>query len=127
MIMKQRRFCWNELLTRDVEAARSFYRTMFGWGSEDHDMGTMTYTIFTDGEERVGGMLPMPAHIPAEVPAHWFSYIMVTDVDAEVAKLRKAGGRVEREPFQVGDFGRAAIVADPTGAHFALWQDLTRR
>ncbi len=124
--MKQGRFCWNELLTRDVEASRRFFQTMFGWTSEDHDMGWTTYTIFKDGDERVAGMMPMPADIPADVPSHWFSYILVEDVDAATVRLRDAGGTVKREPHQVGDFGRMAIVADPSGSHFALWQELKR-
>lgn len=124
--MKMGRFCWNELLTRNPEAARRFYADVFGWQSEDHDMGAFVYTIFKEEGEMVGGMMRMPPDLPAEVPDHWFNYISVANVEEAVAALRKAGGQVKREPFAIGDFGRAAIVSDPSGAHFAFWQDVKK-
>jgi predicted enzyme related to lactoylglutathione lyase len=44
------------------------------------------------------------------------------DIDADVARVRTLGGQVYFEPMTVGDSGRMAICADPTGAAFGLWQ-----
>lgn len=56
------------------------------------------------------------------IPPHWLSYISVPSADAAAAKARKLGGQVLMEPFDVGEEGRMALLQDPTGATFALWQ-----
>ena len=48
-------------------------------------------------------------------PETWFSYVAVDDLDKRLAKAKKAGGKVLREPFDVPGIGRIAIVADPNG------------
>ena len=67
---------------------------------------------------------PWPLVDPAGAPATatWNTYIWVDDVDASVATAREAGGTVVSEPFDVMDAGRMAVVADPEGAAFCLWQ-----
>ncbi len=119
-----RRFCWNELLTRDVAGAKAFYKKLMGWDAQDHDMGPFVYTVFKQGEDMVGGMMAMPDDMPETVPPHWFSYIAVDSVDDEVTRVAECGGSVLKGPWDVGDFGRMAIIQDATGAAFALWQDL---
>ena len=52
----------------------------------------------------------------------WNTYIAVDDVDAAVDKVGSAGGQVLMPAFDIGDAGRMAFVADPTGAAVALWQ-----
>ena len=54
--------------------------------------------------------------------ATWNTYIWVDKVDASVATVRDAGGTVVAESFDVMDAGRMAVVADPEGAPFCLWQ-----
>ena len=44
-------FGWNELDTRDPDAAKEFYGAVFGWAFEDQDMGEMgTYTVWKVGD-----------------------------------------------------------------------------
>ena len=50
-------FCWNELATRDPDAAKAFYSGLFGWTIEDADIGHMgTYTTYKNGDRRAAGM-----------------------------------------------------------------------
>ncbi len=111
---------WNELNTRDPEAAKSFYGAVFGWGFEEREFETGTYTRIKVGEDSVGGMIDITGRAPGEVPAHWLVYFAVDDTDATVAKATESGGGVALEPFDIAEVGRIAIVKDPFGAVFAV-------
>ena len=82
-------FCWNELMTSDVPKAKEFYKALFGWESEDHDMGDMVYTMFKSGDKGIGGMMQIPQAQKDHTPPHWMSYIYVEDLDAMVEKAKK--------------------------------------
>ena len=113
---------WNELGTRDPEAAKAFYAAVFGWGFEDKDMGEMgTYTLWKRGEAEIGGMMDITGRVPDEVPAHWLAYFAVEDTDAAVEQVKGSGGDVRFGPVDI-PAGRFAVVADPFGAVFAVTQ-----
>jgi len=111
-------FHWNELMTRNVDKAKAFYKKTLGWSYDDMPMGEPygTYTIIKSGDQMVGGMMPMAGPMFEGVPEHWFCYIAVDDVDKRVKMLKDAGGKVERDPWDVPGVGRIAIVTDPNGA-----------
>lgn len=114
-------FVWDELLTPDIEGAKRFYGSVFGWGSRDMDMGEMgTYTIFTraDGEDVGGAMQPQGS--PG--PAHWQSYIATDDVDATAKRAVELGATMGLEPTTIEGVGRMAVLTDPTGAFFGLFR-----
>ena len=54
--------------------------------------------------------------------ATWNTYIWVDDADEAAAKVQAAGGGVVVEPFDVMDSGRMAVLSDPEGAVFCVWQ-----
>jgi predicted enzyme related to lactoylglutathione lyase len=108
-------FMWNELMTNDVEKAKSFYRATLGWAAEEMKMPSGSYWIAKLDDKMVAGIMDI-AMMPPGTPPHWFSYIEVDDVDARVKKVAGSGGKVIREPFDIPDVGRVAIVADATGA-----------
>jgi predicted enzyme related to lactoylglutathione lyase len=111
---------WNELGTRDTEAAKAFYTQVFGWSPADNDMGEMgTYTEWKLGEGSVGGMLDITGRVPDEVPAHWLTYFAVEDTDAAVETVKEKGGSVAFGPIDI-PAGRFAVVRDPQGAVFAV-------
>ncbi len=111
---------WNELNTRDPEAAKSFYGAVFGWGFEEREFETGTYASIKVGEDSIGGMIDITGRAPDEVPPHWLVYFAVEDVDATVAKAQETGGGLALEPFDIAEVGRIAIVKDPFGAVFAV-------
>lgn len=115
-------FAWNELNTRDPEAAKAFYSAVFGWGARDNDMGEMgTYTEWLVGEDSIGGMLDITGRVPDEVPAHWLAYFAVENTDAALETIKGAGGDVNFGPVDI-PAGRFAVVHDPHGAVFAVIQ-----
>jgi uncharacterized protein len=121
---KQGEFCWNELMTGDVNKAKEFYSNLFDWEVEDHKYGeNMTYTMLKKGEKNVGGLMQIPEGFE-QIPPHWMSYVYVDDVDQTVKKAKSLGATIKQEPMAVGDFGRLAVLKDPTGAHIAIWQSI---
>jgi predicted enzyme related to lactoylglutathione lyase len=114
---------WNELNTRDTDAARVFYTSVLGWDARDFDMGgSSTYvTWHRSGEERgIGGMMDITGRVPDEVPANWLVYFAVDDTDATVAKATELGASVAVPPMDIPDVGRFAVMTDPHGAAFAV-------
>ena len=109
-------FYWNELMTTDVAKAKAFYAKTLGWSYEEMDMPNGVYHIIKLGENMVGGLMQMPADMPAGTPSHWFAYVSVDDVDARIAQVVANGGKVVAPPFDVEGVGRIGIVQDPAGA-----------
>jgi predicted enzyme related to lactoylglutathione lyase len=117
-------FCWIELGTTDQPAAKKFYGTLFGWSATDYPMGPGgVYTMFRlDGRDAAAGYELNPAQRAQHVPPHWMLYILVDSVDASAGKVSQLGGTVILPPFDVMDAGRMAVLQDPVGAFFCLWQ-----
>lgn len=113
-------FCWNELMTRDIEKAIKFYTELIGWKAVDSGMEGMEYTLLKANDKDAGGMMAMPADVPKEVPSHWMSYITVDDVDALAKKAVELGGQVCHGPMDIPNVGRFAVIIDPTGAAVSL-------
>ncbi len=111
---------WNELATRDVAAAKRFYSGLFDWGTEEQDMGVGPYTVVKVGDQMNGGMLQMTEEW-GEMPAHWMVYFGVADADASAARVAELGGQV-RVPVTEIAIGRFAVVSDPQGAVFTIFQ-----
>jgi predicted enzyme related to lactoylglutathione lyase len=114
-------FCWNELLSRDLEGSRAFYTRLFGWGTETmRSAAGGEYTSVTVDDQGVGGMLSMPENVPAEAPNSWMTYFAVDDCDASVTKLESLGGAVLNPAMDIEGVGRFAVGMDPHGAAFAV-------
>ncbi len=116
-------FCWNELGTRDVNAAITFYTELFGWTTEQHDMGEHgTYTIFKSEGTQVGGAYEFFGDQFKGVPPHWLSYVAVDDVDAASSKAESLGAKICMPPSDIPNTGRFSVLTDPTGATIALFK-----
>lgn len=114
--MKPGDISWAELTTSDVDAAIAYYTELFGWTTQPFGEG---YTMFANEGRPFGGVLkaPMP-----DVPTHWKSYVIVTDIDAAIAKSTGLGGQLCWGPEEIPTVGRIAIVQDPQGAVIGLHQ-----
>jgi predicted enzyme related to lactoylglutathione lyase len=109
-------FCWNELMTRDVERAKRFYRDTIGWSFEPMEMpGGGTYWCGWT-EKPVAGLFSLASPEFDGVPESWMSYLAVDDVDQRVAKAVKAGAKLMKPIFDVPGVGRIAILMQPGGA-----------
>jgi uncharacterized protein len=117
-------FCWVELGTTDVAAAKKFYGGLFGWSISDMPMGGMPYSVAALGDKQVGGITLLSEEAKKMgTPPNWLSYVAVDDAAASAKKVAALGGKVLFGPMEVGP-GHMAIAADPTGAVFAVWQRL---
>lgn len=117
-------FCWVELGTTDGDAAKKFYTQLFEWDFTDNPVGPSgVYTILKQNGKDVAALYQMPLEMTSNgVPPHWMSYISVADADESAAKAKSLGATLMKEPFDVYTMGRMAVIQDPTGAMFALWQ-----
>jgi hypothetical protein len=108
---------WNELGTRDIDAAKKFYAAVFGWGAEGDD-----YVEWQLDGKRIGGCVNLDqVGTPSEVPANWLSYFAVASVDETVKQVEALGGTVNVPARDIPDMGRFAVVSDPQGAVFAVF------
>lgn len=117
-------FCWMELNTSDPAAAKKFYSGLFNWGPKDVPAGPdMVYTMLEIRGLEVAAMCGLQPEQKAHgVPPHWMTYIAVESADDAAAKAQKLGGTVLAPAFDVMDVGRMAIIKDPQGATFCVWQ-----
>ncbi len=119
-------FSWVELATSDPAAARSFYSALFGWTPADTPMGPgpdAVYTRFQLGGKDVGALYKMMKEQADQgVPPNWLCYVTVASADETAKKAKSLGAAVLAEPFDVEDYGRMAMLQDPEGAVFAIWQ-----
>jgi len=116
-------FCWAELATTDPGAAKAFYGELFGWSLQDSPMPEGVYTMASIKDRNVGAMYQMrDEQRKQRVPSHWLNYISVANADQTANSIERNGGKLMSKPFDVMDFGRMVVAADPRGAMFALWQ-----
>jgi predicted enzyme related to lactoylglutathione lyase len=117
-------FSWAELATTDQKGGVAFYKSLFEWGVKEFPMGpTDVYSIFTLRGQDVGAATTLQDHERAlGIPSHWNMYVTVANVDESTKKAESLGGKILAGPFDVMDAGRMAVIQDPTGAAFCLWQ-----
>jgi len=114
-------FIWYELTTSDQPAAEAFYRAVVGWQMADAGQPGMRYTILSAGSRGVGGVMALPAEAcAAGAKPVWMGYVGVADTDASAKRIAQSGGKILREPDDIPNVGRFAVVADPGGARFML-------
>ena len=111
-------FCWCELGTSDMEKSKRFYGDVFGWSWG----GAPEYAEAQVSGRSIGGVMPRPEAIPAEVPDHWLVYFGATDVDGDAQKAQSLGATQVVEPTDIPNTGRFAVFLDPQGAVFALYK-----
>jgi len=117
---KQGEFIWYELMTPNIDAAKTFYEAVVGWKIGDASATPgMDYRMISAPDAMVGGVMP----IDADMAAHgarpiWVGYIGVEDVDAMVDRSKAAGGAVHMGPVDIPGAGRLAMATDPQGALF---------
>jgi predicted enzyme related to lactoylglutathione lyase len=117
-------FCWAELSTVDQPAAKAFYGGLLGWQAQDLPVGDGgVYSMQTVDGNVVAAIASQPQQQrDAGVPSAWNSYVSVESVDATAERAKELGANVHAPPFDVLDAGRMAVIQDPQGAFFMLWE-----
>lgn len=118
-------FVWHELMSRDPAASERFYREVVGLAFQALGDGSDAYRVLVAHGQPVGGMTgPRADHDswPSGGPAgHWVGYFDSPDVDGAAARARALGGHVLLEPIDIPGVGRAAVLRDPDGATFGVF------
>lgn len=103
--------------TPDPQATGEFYRALFGWEVDLGDDAAENYQYATLHGEHVAGVRP-----DTQAPPAWTLYFGTDDIAASAKAAESAGGQVVHGPVEIPGQGHVAVVIDPTGAAFGLWQ-----
>lgn len=114
--------CWRELRTKNLPAAIEFYSKLFGWELPQTKMSPVDYKEIVLNGTAHGGMMSMEGEDWGELPSHWANYIAVDNVDETLTKITENGGSIHVPAFDAPGVGRMSMVADPSGAAFAIIQ-----
>lgn len=117
-------FSWADLGTTDQNAAKAFYGEILGWTANEMPMGDgQTYSMMQKNGLDAGGIaMQQPGAKAMGAPPAWTNYVTVENADDAVAKAASLGGNVLMPAMDVMEAGRMAVLQDPTGAVFAVWQ-----
>jgi predicted enzyme related to lactoylglutathione lyase len=117
-------FSWADLSTTDQTAAKEFYSGLFGWEADDLPVGDdAVYSMMKAGGRNAAAISAQPQQqLDAGVPPMWNSYVTVESADDAAAKAKELGASVHAGPFDVMDAGRMAVIQDPQGAFFMVWE-----
>src|SRR3954454_20011390 len=117
-------FSWADVTTTDQAAAKEFYGGLFGWEAEDMPVGDgVVYSMMKLGGRNVAAISPQPEQQrEAGVPPMWNNYVTVESADDAAARAGELGATVHAPPFDVMDAGRMAVIQDPQGAYFMVWE-----
>jgi predicted enzyme related to lactoylglutathione lyase len=110
------RFCWFEYVSKDSAKAQGVFGELFNWKTKT--MGD--YTMIAVGDHTIGGYMATPQGAPPH--AHWLPHLQVESAAATAAKATAAGGKLLKSVSARGEMGTWAVIGDPLGGVFALWQ-----
>jgi hypothetical protein len=115
---------WADLSVSDLDAGKWFYGELFGWTFTDVSNPRGRYTLAFNGEHNVAALVPQQT---PDQEATWTVYLAAADAQATAARIKNAGGQILAGPAPVGELGTMALVTDPAGARFGLWQPGTHQ
>lgn len=106
-------FCWNHLAAPDMLRAAAFYEQVLGWTAVHRPDG---YTIFKlEGKDAAGGR-----ENPKQ--GQWLCSVSVEDVEVATLEAERLGARILSRPASLEGAAQTALLEDPLGAIFGLWQ-----
>ena len=117
--MSKRNVVHVEIPAANVDAAAKFYQDLFGWKIQS--MPEMNYTMWEDGSGSGGGFPEVSAENPA---GQVLVYIDSDDIDADLKKVEKLGGKVIHPKAEIPGTGWFGIFQDPTGNTLALYTSM---
>jgi len=119
--MSQNNVGWFEIYVQDVPRAKAFYETVFGVQLSRLESGDLEMWAFPMNHESYGSsgaLVRMPG-----LPSGGNSvivYFQCADCAVEAAKASKAGGKIHKDKFSIGQYGFIALVTDPEGNMIGL-------
>ncbi len=110
--------CWNELLTKDADAAKAFYSALFGW---EYGVDENGYIMIRNRGRNNGAMMQMDESF-GDMPSMWQPYFTVADIDESISRAGELGATVIIPKTEAPGAGHFAYMSDPAGAHFYIIQ-----
>lgn len=117
-------FSWSDLSSPDQDASKAFYTALFGWTAVDLPMGEdAVYSMMQLDGKDVAAISPQPQQQrDMGMGPVWNSYVTVGSADATVERAKELGGNAHAPAFDVMEAGRMAVLQDPQGAYFLVWE-----
>ena len=116
-------FLWHELMSKDPAGAKRFYPAALGWTVQPADMPGIEYDMWATERGPMGGLWQLPQEAQdMGAPTHWIPYMGTTDIEATFARAQELGSRVYVPVTAIPSVGHFAVLADPQGATFALYE-----
>ncbi|MFG2043503.1 VOC family protein [Dactylosporangium sp. NPDC048998] len=115
--------CWNELDTGEPARSVAYYRSLFGYTTQQHgDSPTARpYTVLMLGDVPVAGVLELDNEWPNLIPSKWITYFNVASLDEALIQVSALGGMPTVGPVE-SPHGRLHLVKDPGGHTLCLIQ-----
>ncbi len=116
--------CWFEIYVNDMARARAFYQAVLGLelsplASPDAESVEMwAFPMLMDRPGSSGALAKMEGMKPGGNSV--LVYFSCEDCAVEAGRIVKAGGKVERDKFSIGDYGHIALAYDTEGNLFGL-------
>lgn len=107
--------------TPEPDKAAKFYADWLGWHYETGKDGYRHIVNGSGKQDMIGG-IPQEFHASPGTPAHWLLYFSTEDCAASAAKAATLGAATLMPATPLPEVGTIAILADPQGAVFALYQ-----
>ena len=105
-------------------SAGDFYGALFGWETEPIEQdGALVYTTIKNAGSQNGGFMPLSEE-HGDAPSFWLPYFTVSSCDGAVEKVQESGGALFAGPMDL-PAGRIAVLGDPQGAPFAVFEGET--
>lgn len=117
--MSKRNVVHVEIPAGNVEGAGKFYQELFGWKLQH--VPEMNYTMWEAGDGSGGGFTEVSDENPV---GQVLVYIHSDDIEADLKKVEKLGGKVIRPKDEIPQTGWFGIFQDPTGNVLALYTSL---
>jgi predicted enzyme related to lactoylglutathione lyase len=123
--MSTGKFVWYDYQTGDVDRALAFYPETVGWKTEEWEGSSSDspYTMFTVDGQAIGGVMELPEQArESGAPPHWQAYVTVEDIEEAFERARELGAGVHAPIMNMEEVGRMAVLTDPQGAAFAIYE-----
>lgn len=116
---------WFDLITTDLDGAKRFYTEVIGWTTQQWKDAPpdRPYTMWISDNRPLGGLIALSADARKNgVPSHWLASTVVDDAEAAVGRAQRLGGEILDPVTEVPTVGRFAVLRDPQGAVFSVFQ-----
>lgn len=109
---------WFEIPVIEMDRAKTFYETVFGFTLDINEMGELTMAWFpmsATGKGSAGSLVKHPMYQPAKLGTVVYFTSPSGDIANELAKVEEAGGKVIKQKESIGEYGFIGLVIDTEG------------